>query len=293
MRGDTVTGTETGMATAMADFRPQMRVLRYWLTGSWHNASLLEVLELPFRGLIDGRPQSRIDHIEDSGRHLRVWIKGVERPLYYPKAVDIRSLHIVIDECMNPHSWHYYESMGTTVEKDDIVLDCGASEGLFSLLALDKCRSIFIVEPLPEFVEALNLTFKGIQRAKILPFALSKEDGEAFLAPAGIRSRIVSGKEGIRIKTRSIDSLFIENEEVVTYVKADVEGQEMDLLNGGARTIRRNTPKIAITTYHDPEHAKWIAKFLTKIDPRYRIKVRGIAPEHGSPIMLHAWIEER
>jgi FkbM family methyltransferase len=275
----------------MGDFRPYIRILRHWLRGNWQNATLFEVLELPFRGVLDGSPQSKIDHIEESGRYLRVSIRGVKLPLFYPKEADIGNLHGVIDECMNPRSWHYYEGTGTTIGKDDVVLDCGAAEGLFSLLALERCKRVFIAEPLPEFVESLTLTFSGIQRARLLPFALSKEDGEALLEPAGICSRITTGFAGIRINTRSIDSLFIENAEDVTYIKADVEGHEIDLLKGGTRTIQRNTPKISIATYHNPEHAEWIARFLTRIDPHYRIKMRGICPERGNPVMLHAWVE--
>jgi len=276
----------------MTDFRPYFRILRYWLMGNWQNASLLEMLELPFPRIFGSNPQNQIDHIEEAGKHLVVWIKGINRPLYYPKDIEIRYLHMVINECTNPRSWHYYETAGTTVEDDDVVLDCGASEGLFSLLALERCKRIFIAEPLPEFVDCLTLTFSGIQNIKVLPFALSEENGEAFLEPAGISSRIVSGKEGIKISTRSIDSLFVENAEDVTYIKADVEGHEIDVLKGGTRTIQRNTPKISITTYHNPEHAEWIARFLTRIEPRYRIKKRGICLERGNPVMLHAWVEQ-
>lgn len=276
----------------MTNPRPYFRILRYWLMGNWQNASLLELLEFPFSRTQGGNPQNQIDHIEEAGKHLVVWIRGINRPLYYPKEFELRNLHLIINECTNPRSWHYYETAGTTVEDDDIVLDCGASEGLFSLLALGRCKGIFIAEPLQEFVDCLNLTFDGIRYVKVLPFALSSEIGEAFLAPAGISSRIVSGKEGIKISTKSIDSLFVENGEDVTYIKADVEGHETDLLKGATRTIQRNTPKISIATYHYPEHAEWIAKFLTRIEPRYTIKKRGIRPEHGNPVMLHAWIEQ-
>ena len=62
------------------------------------------------------------------------------------------------------------------------------------------------------------------------------------------------------------------------------------MLAGAERTIARDCPKIAITTYHRAEHAREIEAFLHRVEPRYRVRTKGIDAGTGSPVMLHAWI---
>jgi len=73
------------------------------------------------------------------------------------------------------------------------------------------------------------------------------------------------------------------------FIKADLEGAELDFLDGAAETISAHRPRIAITTYHDPTHAEEIAKRLRRINPAYRIRWKGYARRHY-PLMLHAWV---
>jgi hypothetical protein len=63
----------------------------------------------------------------------------------------------------------------------------------------------------------------------------------------------------------------------------------MAMLEGARETIRRCRPKIAITTYHRPDHAAKIGRLLRSIHPDYHIVVKGIENHWGSPVMLHAW----
>ena len=76
----------------------------------------------------------------------------------------------------------------------------------------------------------------------------------------------------------------------VSYLKIDLEGHDFDALVGAEKLIKQNKPKIAITTYHQIDHAKIISSFLKTIDPSYKILAKGIYQESDSPIMLHAWV---
>jgi hypothetical protein len=84
--------------------------------------------------------------------------------------------------------------------------------------------------------------------------------------------------------------LFFDAGKELTYIKADVEGHEIELLEGGIKTISKWKPKIAIATYHCSEHAAWITSYLKRIDSGYRVFTKGIRPENGNPTMLHAWL---
>jgi len=41
----------------------------------------------------------------------------------------------------------------TTVTEEDIVVDCGAAEGLFGFLVIDRCEKLLLIEPLPVFLQ--------------------------------------------------------------------------------------------------------------------------------------------
>lgn len=47
------------------------------------------------------------------------------------------------------------------------------------------------------------------------------------------------------------------------------------MLNGAVRTIKMFKPKIAITTYHNAEHARQIAAFLKILLSIIRLSVKG------------------
>ena len=53
-----------------------------------------------------------------------------------------------------------------------------------------------------------------------------------------------------------------------TLIKMDIEGAEMDALQGAERTISKYKPGLAISIYHKPEHLwelpLWIANFSRK-----------------------------
>ncbi len=261
------------------------------MLGHRNNVTLPELLRMKLRGSTENLAKSRIEHIEESDAYKLVYFKGIGRPLYFPKQIGTDWLYVVIDECMSPDSWHNYELSGKRVEVDDVVLDCGAGEGLFSLMVLDRCRRVYAAEPLPIFAASLRCTFEGESRVTLLQYALSRDNGWSYFESNGLGSRITLGEQDMRVETRTIDSLFFDAGIEVNFIKADVEGHELELLEGGIRTIEKWKPKIAITTYHSSNHAAWITGFLKKIDERYKVYPRGIVSKSGTPVMLHAWRE--
>lgn len=233
----------------------------------------------------------RIESVESVGDFLVVRFSDGAKPLYWPACFSLVRLRQVIGELTTANGWHYYEIQQTRIRPDDVVLDCGAAEGYFALLAADRCRRVYAIEPHPRFVDALNLTFRNIDNVEVMPVALSDSEGRAYLSDADIESSlsVEEPPSGFPIEVSTIDSLF--RGQPVSYIKADLEGFEMLMLKGAANTIRRYKPRIAVTTYHKPEHAAEIAEFLRRVSGDYRILTKGIEENHGAPLMLHAWAE--
>lgn len=62
--------------------------------------------------------------------------------------------------------------------------------------------------------------------------------------------------------------------QAITLLKMDIEGAEMNALEGASATIRRWKPKIAACVYHNPDHMLQIPPFLKNLVPDYRLFFR-------------------
>ncbi len=213
--------------------------------------------------------------------------------LYVPQAVDRESLHYLLRETSDKKHWHQYESPWTPVSDTDILVDCGASEGLWALSVVQRSRKAYLVEPQPAFVQALEKTFAPHLdggRAEILNCALGETDGTGRLTvrqEADILGTVTPDTEGA-IPLRRMDSLFSETP--VTFIKADIEGLEMELLRGAAALIKRCRPKIAVTVYHEANDWRAMRDYVLSLVPQYRWKLKGMIA-WGKPIMLYMWVE--
>lgn len=75
----------------------------------------------------------------------------------------------------------------------------------------------------------------------------------------------------------------------VTFIKADVEGMEMELLRGSERTIRNYRPKMALCVYHYPSHLYEVAEYVRYLVPEYKFVLRQHVPLFGD-FVLYCYI---
>lgn len=269
--------------------KTRLKVLKYWLEGQKNNVSFSELVGFFFGFPYSYKAKAIIDKTDYINDYIILHLKGYDTPLYYPKGMSLKSLRQVIVESFYKDNWHYYQIEETMVGPDDIVVDCGAAEGLFSLIAASVCKKVYAIEPLPKFIEALKLTFSNFDNVEIIPCAVSSKAGEAFISETDISSSLTKYKNGYQIRVETMDSLFFQKDIQVSYIKADLEGYDFEAIKGAKNIISKYCPKIAITTYHNTQHSKLISDFIMDINPHYKIKTKGIFQETGSPVMLHAW----
>jgi FkbM family methyltransferase len=250
-----------------------------------------------FKGLIKLPCQIMGSHyitsLSETDKYLVVHISDLQRPLYWPKGLPLQHLHMIIAESFYKNDWHRYEVPETQVSSGDVVLDCGAAEGLFSLQAMGRADSVIAFEPSPEFVCSLHMTFKDVQNVKIIPKALGRTPGKAILNFGSVESKVSQEQNsGIAIDMTTIDNWVSENNTRVDFIKGDLEGYEMEVLRGATETIKEFKPKIALTTYHPGNDWKEVLAFCRSLVPQYRYRVKGISflePGYARPVMIHLW----
>ena len=58
----------------------------------------------------------------------------------------------------------------------------------------------------------------------------------------------------------------------VDYIKMDIEGAEVRAIRGARATIARDHPRMALSAYHEPDHAVEIPKAVREAWSGYRIE---------------------
>jgi len=166
----------------------------------------------------------------------------------------------------------------------DIVLDCGANVGATVRVWLAAgAKQVVAIEPAPENIECLRRNFKdeiaagrvivypkGVwDKDDILPLEVDPNNSAAdsFL----IRRNGATEVRGVPLTT--IDKLVAELKlERVDFIKMDIEGAEPQAITGGRQTIAKYHPRMALCTYHAPDHPETIPKMVRAVWPGYSVE---------------------
>ena len=125
---------------------------------------------------------------------------------------------------------------------------------------------------------------------EIINTAVGNITGEIAFNAESLCGRISEdSSQGNNVPISKIDSI-INPDQKITYLKADIEGFEQEMLKGAEQTIKRNKPKIAITTYHKQNNPQEIIGIIKGFVPEYKFYIKGIFHEECKPVMIHFWV---
>lgn len=269
----------------------RLRILFYWLFNSKNNISLKELFLFLIKSKVDIIAKRYIKEIIKHSDFTEVTFNNCSNKLYWSSKFPIEGMFQVTTETFDKNDWHFYQYEKTQIENGDILLDIGTAEGLFPLTVIDKCSHIFMIEPSKVFKESLHKTFEIFNaKTTIFNVAVGSEEGVVNFNEDSLDGQISRSNEVKNtIALKTIDSLIKDKK--ITYLKADIEGFEYDMLLGAKETITINKPKIAITTYHKQNNYKEIIALIKSYVPEYNYFIKGIHGEEPKPVMVHFWIE--
>lgn|GEM_PF-491439 len=214
--------------------------------------------------------------------------------VFLPPEVDQRSLQYLLREAFDHKHWHQYQTRQTPLCAGDIVVDCGPSEGLWSLRSIRQVQKIYLIEPQSTYAKLLEKTFAfyiGQGRAKVINSAVGRIDGRCHMVKRIDADTLATAYEDPNGETAlaRLDTLF--EKQPLTFIKADIEGAEMDLLKGARKVIKRDKPKLALTVYHDTNDWRAMRDFVIELVPQYSWCLKGML-SWGKPLMLHMWVAD-
>jgi FkbM family methyltransferase len=175
-----------------------------------------------------------------------------------------------------------YEDEEVKVEPKDIVLDCGANIGIFSIYAAKKTKMVYAFEPSQDEAASLseNMKLNNCNNIKIVSKAVFDTAKNTKLILFGTTSHFIVNKDneaegGINIETIPIDE-FVREENLnrVDFIKMNIEGSEEKAFLGAKETLRKFKPKLAISVAHKFDDLYKLPLLIKRLNPDYKIRVK-------------------
>jgi len=165
----------------------------------------------------------------------------------------------------------FFESI---LEKGDVVLDLGAFQGDYALVAARKVGEhgkVYAFEPASERYELLlkNIELNSFTNIEALQLACSDQDGyvefggKDFILNSVLKDFGIHEPNPIKVKSTTLDS-FTQSKNITSdVIKIDVEGAELTVLEGMKRILKKSTVIfLELHPYFVPDRQLGIEKII-------------------------------
>lgn len=179
--------------------------------------------------------------------------------LYYPKSYTCEKCEssyrfvIAYDQILGggylEKAPHCYQTSAFKVEEGDVLVDCGAAEGLFSLDVIDRVSHAFLIEADAVWLPALQATFAPYKdKVTIIPKYLSDKND----------------KHNVTLAT------LLANHTESCFIKMDIEGAEKQVVKCSMDFLKsRENVRLVCCTYHYQHDAEELSELFEAIGYKY------------------------
>jgi len=148
--------------------------------------------------------------------------------------------------------------MQKTLSKNDIVLDIGANIGYYALMGATVAKKVYALEPVKVNCVELerNIALNKFNNIDVFPWAAGDENKDIFIKWSKFPNRCSTSDSGgnENVKMVTVDS-FIENRDVPTLIKMDIEGAEWIVLKG-MKKLLESSEKLKMFIEIHPEQIR-------------------------------------
>jgi FkbM family methyltransferase len=191
---------------------------------------------------------------------------------------------------VSPEDYGYFNNDIVFLKEGETLVDGGSFNGLSAATFAKTCerkglayKGIFCFEPDAGNFSVLQKNTAHlpnttcIQRglwshATTLTFLSAGEcDPGAFLEASGSMTANPCANK-VEVQTISIDEQFHDGE--ISFIKLDIEGAEIEAIQGAAETIKRCQPTLAISAYHKHSDIYRLPLLIHSLCPTYKLYLR-------------------
>jgi FkbM family methyltransferase len=140
---------------------------------------------------------------------------------------------------------------------DECFVDCGSYTGdtiqSFISETDNRFRKVIAFEADPAVMPSLRTFVNDVgSRAVLYNAAVGAHSGIVHFAGDGIGGGCITAASGTEVPCVCLDDALVR--EHVSFIKMDIEGAELQALEGAHSIIMRDRPVLAICGYHKPDH---------------------------------------
>jgi len=170
-----------------------------------------------------------------------------------------------------PRLDHDYERF-FRVRKGDVVVDAGAHIGLFARSVVKRAKMVVAVECEPRNMGQLRRNMTGFKNVLYVETALWNRNGKmplfrgyspsehSLISGVEVEGRKRTGKLQTVVETDTLDNVLHSlNIGKVDFLKMDIEGAEIEALEGASETLKK-LPKIVVASYHVRDGEKTVRR---------------------------------
>lgn len=163
---------------------------------------------------------------------------------------------------------------------NEVYVDCGAYDGEsvrdFYKWCAGLYDKIYALEPVESLKDAILKCCGTYHDLSVITAAAWDKNEPVQIAMGSDLSAssavyLLSGAKTAIIQGVTLDSIINEN---VTLLKMDIEGSEMQAINGAENLIRTCKPRLAISIYHQPQDVYDLPVRLLELVPEYKFLIR-------------------
>jgi FkbM family methyltransferase len=165
---------------------------------------------------------------------------------------------------------------------DENFVDCGAFDGItihkFLEHRPDFRGRIIAFEPDPQNYEKLAAYVSHLDpvltgKVLIFPYAVGSKDTMVQFNASGTMGSAVSKSGRLEVECVTLNKSMQAQQFIPSYIKMDIEGSELDALNGATHLISQH-PILAICLYHRYNDLWRIPLFINSLSDQYRFFLR-------------------
>lgn len=173
----------------------------------------------------------------------------------------------------------YFPEDLITLSDKEIYCDVGAYNGdtlnNFILNSKGKFKKYYAFEPDADNYKKLNDNIQIDFKDKIVTENVGVGAQNSLCKFSDNEGEVssISDNGNITIQIVSLDNYF-NQKDAPTQIKIDVEGFELDVLNGAKNIIKKHRPILAVSIYHRPDHLWTLLQIIYGFSDRYLFYIK-------------------
>lgn len=167
----------------------------------------------------------------------------------------------------------YFEDFLELNPVGEVFCDVGGFDGRTTQDFISRCpefKAAHVFEPDPNNFFKIQMNFKNEQKVQLHNFGLGSQKATARFSSSGSTSSIANNGD-FEVQIEKLDNFPIDE---LTFLKMDIEGAELEALEGARQTISRCKPRLAICVYHNPSDMWQIPQKILSIHSGYDLYLR-------------------